>query len=134
MFKENAILFLEVFDDRLLVLAHPAGDSDEEELELRRHRVENLSEVPSAQSSIWSRLSFLVVQPSYPWTRKVKGKTICVALSKEQYDWLKEAIANWRQVQETLRQMQRLSREELFESLPNPRRRKQLGKKILGLV
>jgi hypothetical protein len=72
--------------------------------------------------------------PSYPWTRKVKGKTICVALSKEQYDWLKEAIANWRQVQETLRQMQRLSREELFESLPNPRRRKQLGKKILGLV
>jgi hypothetical protein len=55
-------------------------------------------------------------------------------LSKEQYDWLKEAIANWRQVQETLRQMQRLSREELFESLPNPRRRKQLGKKILGLV
>ena len=22
----------------------------------------------------------------YPWTRKVKGKTICVALSKEQYD------------------------------------------------
>jgi uncharacterized protein DUF6788 len=72
--------------------------------------------------------------PSYPWTRKVKGKTICVALSKEQYDWLKEAIANWRQVQETLRQMQRLSREELFETLPNPRRRKQLGKKILGLV
>jgi hypothetical protein len=25
-----------------LVLAHPAGDSDEEELELSRHRVENL--------------------------------------------------------------------------------------------
>jgi hypothetical protein len=72
--------------------------------------------------------------PNYPWTRKVKGKTICVALSKEQYDWLKEAIANWRQVQEILRQMQRLSREELFESLPNPRRRKQLGKKVLGLV
>ena len=42
LFKENAILFLEVFDDRLLVLAHPAGDSDQEELELSRHRVENL--------------------------------------------------------------------------------------------
>ena len=42
LFKENAILFLEVFDDRLLVLAHPAGDSDEEELELSRHKVENL--------------------------------------------------------------------------------------------
>lgn len=70
----------------------------------------------------------------YPWTRKVKGKTICVALSKEQYEWLKQAIANWRTVQKTLRQMQRLSREELFESLPNPKRRKRLGKKILGLV
>ena len=70
----------------------------------------------------------------YPWTRKVKGKTVCVALSKEQYEWLKQAIANWRTVQRTLRQMQRLSREELFRSLPNPRRRKRLGKKILGLV
>jgi hypothetical protein len=72
--------------------------------------------------------------PCYPWTRKVKGKTVCVALSKEQYEWLKQAIANWRAVQRTLRQMQRLSREELFESLPNPRRRKRLGKKVLGLV
>jgi hypothetical protein len=70
----------------------------------------------------------------YPWTRKVKGKTVCVALSKEQYEWLKEAIANWRRVQETLRQMQRLSRAELFETLPNPKRRKRLGKKVLGLV
>jgi len=70
----------------------------------------------------------------YPWTRKVKGKTVSVALSKEQYEWLKEAIANWRSVQETLRQMQRLSREELFETLPNPNRRKRLSKKVLGLA
>ena len=72
--------------------------------------------------------------PCYPWTRKVKGKTVCVALSKEQYEWLKQAIVNWRTVQKILRQMQRLSREELFESLPNPRRRKRLGKKVLGLL
>lgn len=72
--------------------------------------------------------------PVYAWTRKVKGKTVCVALSKEQYEWLKQAIANWRALQRTLRQMQRLSREELFESLPNPRRRKRLGKKTLGLA
>jgi cyclopropane fatty-acyl-phospholipid synthase-like methyltransferase len=70
----------------------------------------------------------------YPWTRKVKGKTVCVALSKEQYEWLKQAIANWRVVQKTLRQMQRISREELFESLPGPKRRKKLSKKVLGLV
>jgi len=72
--------------------------------------------------------------PAYPWTRKVKGKTVCVALSKEQYEWLKQAIANWRGVQKILRQMQRLSRAELFESLPNPKRRKRLGKRVLGLV
>ena len=72
--------------------------------------------------------------PCYPWTRKVKGKTVCVALSKEQYLWLKQAIVNWRTVQQTLRQMQRLSREELFQTLPNPTRRKRLGKKVLGLT
>ena len=72
--------------------------------------------------------------PSYPWTRKVKGKTVCVALSREQYLWLKQAIANWRTLQRTLREMQRLSREELFQSLPNPKRRKRLGKKVLGLL
>ena len=71
--------------------------------------------------------------PCYPWTRKVKGKTVCVALSKEQYEWLKQAIANWRKVQQILRQMQRLSREELFECVPGPTRRKKLNKKVLGL-
>ena len=70
----------------------------------------------------------------YPWTRKVKGKTVCVALSKEQYEWMRQAIANWRAVQEILREMQRLSREELFVSMPNPKRRKKLGKRVLGLV
>jgi hypothetical protein len=72
--------------------------------------------------------------PCYPWTRKVKGKTVCVALSKEQYEWLKQAIANWRTVQQTLREMQRHSRQELIASLPNPKRRKRLGKKVLGLI
>jgi len=61
-------------------------------------------------------------------------KSGVVRRSMEQYEWLKEAIANWRRVQETLRKMRRLSRAELFESLPNPKRRKRLGKKVLGLV
>jgi hypothetical protein len=52
LFQKNAIFFLEVFDDSLLMSAHPAGDRDEEELELRRHRVKNLSKVLAAQSSI----------------------------------------------------------------------------------
>lgn len=70
----------------------------------------------------------------YPWTRKVKGKTVCVALSREQYEWLRQAIANWRTVQGIIRQMQRLSRAELFEGIPGPKRRKKLGKRVLGLA
>src|SRR6266404_6663178 len=57
--------------------------------------------------------------PCYQWTRKVRGKTLSVALSREQYQWLHTAISNWRQVQQTLKQMQRLSREVLFATVPH---------------
>jgi len=72
--------------------------------------------------------------PCYQWTRKVKGKTVSVALSKEQFEWLANAIAQWRQVQATLKEMQRLSRQVLFKTLPHPPRRKRLGKKVLGIM
>src|SRR5437870_12681974 len=72
--------------------------------------------------------------PCYQWTRKIKGKTVSVALSREQYEWLKEAIANWRLVQNTLRQMQRLSRLALFGTVPGPIRRQRFGKNVLGLI
>jgi cyclopropane fatty-acyl-phospholipid synthase-like methyltransferase len=72
--------------------------------------------------------------PHYQWTRKVRAKTVSVALSKEQYEWLKRAIANWREVQATLKEMQRLSRQVLFATVPHPRRRKRLSKKVLGLT
>lgn len=71
--------------------------------------------------------------PHYQWTRKVKAKTVSVALSKEQYEWLGEAIANWRQLQKTLRQMQRLSLRVLFKTMPHPKRRKPLSQRVLGL-
>ena len=72
--------------------------------------------------------------PCYQWTRKVQGKTLSVALSKEQYEWLRSAIAQWREVQATLKQMQQLSRRVLFATVPHPPRRKRLGKKVLGLM
>jgi hypothetical protein len=72
--------------------------------------------------------------PCYQWTRKVKGKTVSVALSKEQFEWLHMAILQWRQLQDTLKEMQRLSRSVLFETVPHPPRRKKLGKKVLGLM
>lgn len=71
--------------------------------------------------------------PCYQWTRKVKGKTVSVALSKEQFEALRQAIENWRQLQATLQQMQGLSRQLIFGTLPDTHRRKRLTKKVLGL-
>src|SRR5947208_12856460 len=62
--------------------------------------------------------------PCYQWTRKVKAKTVSVALSRQQYLWLKQAIENWKSMKAILNQMQRLSRAELFETVPGPPRRK----------
>ncbi len=70
--------------------------------------------------------------PCYQWTRKVKAKTVSVALSKEQYAALKAAIENWRETQAILKEMQALSRQVIFETLPEPPRRKRLNKKVLG--
>ena len=72
--------------------------------------------------------------PCYQWTRKVKAKTVSVALSREQYTALQEAIDNWHQAQEILARMQALSRQVIFETLPSPARRKRLGKRVLGLI
>lgn len=72
--------------------------------------------------------------PCYQWTRKVKGKTVSVALSQEQYEALRQAIDNWKQLKRILRQMQQISRQMIFKTLPNPPRRKRLGRKVLGLI
>ncbi len=72
--------------------------------------------------------------PCYQWTRKVKAKTVSVALSREQYLALEQAIENWHEVRQTLERMQALSRQIIFQSLPNPPRRKRLSKKVLGLI
>src|SRR5947208_17096218 len=72
--------------------------------------------------------------PCYQWTRKVKAKTVSVALSREQFEWLQGAIENWKEMQQTLKAMKQLSRKVLFETVPHPPRRKRLGKKVLGLI
>ena len=69
----------------------------------------------------------------YVWTRKVRAKTITVALSQEQYRWLKQAVANQRKLERIVKQMQRLSRKILFETVPGVVRRKRLSNKVLGL-
>lgn len=61
--------------------------------------------------------------PYYDWTRKVKGKTVSVRVTKEQARLLKQWIANARQLDRIVADMQRLSdrmTEPLFQAARKP--------------
>lgn len=70
----------------------------------------------------------------YVWTRKVRAKTVTVALSQEQYQWLKHAVLNQRKLERIIEQMQTFSRQILFKNIVGVARRKRLSKKVLGLI
>ena len=71
--------------------------------------------------------------PRYQWSRRVEGKTVTVALSPEQFAWLKQAIANQRQVESLLSQMRQLTLRYMWKNLTSTSRRKRLSNKTLGL-
>ena len=71
--------------------------------------------------------------PRYQWSRRVGPKTVTLALSVEQFQWLQQAIANQRKVWNILMQLQQLTAQHMLEHLPNPPRRKRLSKKKMGL-
>jgi len=62
--------------------------------------------------------------PYYLWTCKVKGRTVCLALSKTQYRVLAQAIANNRRFQKTVERMQALSLKTILKRVPGVRKRK----------
>jgi hypothetical protein len=70
----------------------------------------------------------------YVWTRKVRAKTVTVALSQQQYRWLRRAVSNQRQLDRIVAHMQKLSRQILFQTVPGVRRRKPLINNVLGLI
>ncbi len=71
--------------------------------------------------------------PRYQWSRRIGPKTVTVALSAEQFSWLKQAIANQRQVWNILLRLQQLTAAHALKNIPGPPRRKRLSKKSLGL-
>lgn len=71
--------------------------------------------------------------PRYQWTRRVRQKTVTVALSREQFEWIAQAIQNNRKAWEILEQMHQLSLDYMWKTLPSTTRRKRLSKKTLGL-
>lgn len=72
--------------------------------------------------------------PCFQWTRKVKGKTVSVALSEQQFEAMHQAIDNWKKTKKIIKRMQQLSREEIFITLPGTKRRKPLPKSVLGII
>ena len=87
-----------------------------------------------SQGSVLARSVATSGRSGYQWTRKVAQKTISVSLSRQQFVALKEAVQNERKLWTTIQQMEKVSRQILFASLPDTRRRKRLAKKVLGLI
>lgn len=87
-----------------------------------------------SHGSVLDRSTLRSPRSGYQWTRKVAQKTVTVALSLEQYRSLKEAIANRRALEKTVTRMEKISRQILFQTLPDTNRRKSLPKRVLGTI
>jgi hypothetical protein len=76
----------------------------------------------------WVAQGSVSPQPPHAWrlTRKVKAKTVSLALTADQALLYKEAIANHRQLEDILNQMRAISEEVLQKSLPGVRKRLRL--------
>ena len=61
---------------------------------------------------------------TYTWTRKVRAKTVTVALSKAQADIFRKAITANRRVEETLARLREVSQTALLDGLPGVSRRR----------
>ena len=70
----------------------------------------------------------------FTWSTKVKAKTVSLALSEEQADWLEKAIAEHRRLKKILQEMHRLSRQIMRARFPDTDRRSPLNRKVLRLV
>jgi hypothetical protein len=61
---------------------------------------------------------------AWRWTRKVKAKTVTVALSPAQAEAFRAAIATHRRLEELIREMRALSQTYLLETIAGPPRRR----------
>src|SRR5437867_1164741 len=87
-----------------------------------------------SQGSVIERSVATSGRSGYQWTRKLAQKTITVSLSREQFEAMRQAVTNERELWKTIQQMEKISRQILFQSLPDTRRRKRLAKRVLGLI
>jgi hypothetical protein len=86
-----------------------------------------------SQGSVQQRSVAASGRSGYQWTRKVAQKTVSVALSQAQFEAMKQAVTNERNLWKILQAMERVSRRIIFASASDTRRRKRLSQKVLGL-
>jgi hypothetical protein len=87
-----------------------------------------------SQGSVQDRTSRQGGGAGYQWTRKVAGKTVSVALTQKQFQLMKTATANYRELRKILNRLETLSRSILFATAPHTARRKSLSPKVLGTM
>ena len=87
-----------------------------------------------SQGSVLQRSVATSGRSGYQWTRKVAQKTVTVSLSPPQFAAMKRAVTNERKLWKTIVQMEKVSREIIFASTSDTRRRKRLSRKVLGLI
>lgn len=67
---------------------------------------------------------FETQEHTWRWTRKVKAKTVTLALSAQQAQLFQQAIAQHRKLEALLEKMRDISHKILLGSVPGPPRRK----------
>jgi uncharacterized protein DUF6788 len=67
---------------------------------------------------------FQSLQGNWRWTRKVKAKTVTVALSDKQAELFRRAIDEHRELEKTIDEMRAISQQVLLNSVEGPSRRK----------
>jgi hypothetical protein len=69
---------------------------------------------------------FETQEHTWRWTRKVKAKTVTVALSAQQAQLFQQAVAQHRKLEALLEKMRAISQKILLGSVPGPPRRKRI--------
>jgi len=87
-----------------------------------------------SQGSVVDRSQLRPPRSGYQWTRKVKGKTVTVALTPSEFKAMAGAIANERRLSQTIRQMEQISRRVLFNNRSQGRSPNHLRQNVLGLT
>ena len=109
-----------------------SADGPQRQYQLLRRRLAQLGYI--SQGSVQDRTARKGGGAGYQWTRKVAQKTITVSLTADQFAKMKEAVSNYRELRQQLKQMEKLSRNIIFQSAPHPGRRKRLSQKVLGTM